>query len=78
RQVRVSNNGQVMVYLEGIVSGDTLFEDNVYINQAGWEDYQASIASGSFNDLSVSLQIPQNYASGGQKSADLIFWGSRQ
>ena len=78
RQVRVSNNGQVMVYLEGIVSGDALFENNLYINQEGWEDYQAAIASGGFNDLSVSLQIPQNYALGGQKSADLIFWGTRQ
>ena len=78
QQVRVSNNGQVMVYLEGIVSGDALFEDNIYINQEGWEDYHASIASGGFNDLSISLQIPQNYGLSGQKSADLIFWGSRQ
>ena len=74
--VRISNNGEVGVYLEGIVQGDSLFEDNLYLDNDNWENYGVSIDSGRNSDLSVRLVIPQNYNSNGQKSADLIFWAS--
>ena len=47
RQVQITNNGEVAVYLEGVVSGDQLFEDNIEINEESWENYATTLPTGS-------------------------------
>ena len=78
RQVQITNNGEVAVYLEGVVSGVQLFEDNIEINEESWENYATTIPTGSTGDLDIRLEVPGGYGGDGQKTGDLVFWGSGQ
>ena len=76
RQVLLTNNGNVDVYLETQITGDSLFEDNLYLDNNFWENFNRTLRAGNNSELSVKLQIPADFTGAGQKRGSLIFWGS--
>lgn len=75
RSLIVTNQSGFALYLEGIVSGDKLFEDNLLLDEKIWENYNATIAKEQSAQINASLIIPQNYQTGHYR-ADLILWAS--
>ena len=76
--VSITNNGNGSMYLEAIVSGDDLFEDNTYVDDSLWEEYQTVFDGNESRDLSVLLSVPQNFAGSGIRQGSLTFWASSQ
>ncbi|MBU1036777.1 DUF4430 domain-containing protein [Patescibacteria group bacterium] len=73
----VINNGTVTFHLEAIVSGDSLFEGNTYLNESLWEDYSDNYGVNQSKEVEVDLRVPEDFNSSGQKNGSLIFWASR-
>src|SRR3989339_686256 len=53
RQVLLTNNGNVDVYLETQITGDSLFEDNLYLDNNFWENFNRILRPGNNSELSV-------------------------
>ena len=75
RSLTITNDSAVEVYLEGIVSGDILFENNLSLNNQLWENYSAVLPTAQSAGIDVNLVVPQNYQSG-HYSASLVLWGT--
>ncbi|MDP2586365.1 MAG: DUF4430 domain-containing protein [Candidatus Komeilibacteria bacterium] len=74
RAVRVSNTGDVDIYLEATVTGDTVFTQGLALDARIWEEYSANLPSQAGSEVSVSLTVPANYQSVGPKQGQLVFW----
>lgn len=74
RPVRVSNTGDVDIYLEATVTGDTVFTQGLALDARSWEEYSANLPSQAGSEVSVSLTVPANYQSVGPKQGQLVFW----
>ena len=77
-EVRIINNGNSSMYLETIISGDELFEDNTFVDEELWEDYQDVFSGNEARDVAVRLSIPANFAGSGIRQGSLTFWASSQ
>ncbi|MFA6304222.1 MAG: DUF4430 domain-containing protein [Patescibacteria group bacterium] len=75
RSLTITNQSADNMYLEGIVSGDALFENNVMLDDQIWENYNKTLARNEAVNIGVKLIVPQNY-SNGHYSANLVLWGS--
>ena len=75
RSLTITNEGGTAIYLEGVVSGDAIFEDNLVLNEQIWENYHVALDSDESAAIDVGLLVPQNYHSG-HYSANLVLWGS--
>ena len=75
RSITVTNNSEASMYLESEVLGDPLFEDNIYLAGELWENFNTVIENEGSTDVSVSLQVPQNYQSGVYEGS-LVLWAS--
>ena len=76
RVIRIANRGNVSVYVEGVVSGDSLFSNNLYLNSTTWENFQTNLTFSGFREVNVSLRVPDNYQGSGVKEGNLVFWAS--
>lgn len=74
RQVRVSNTGDVGIYLEATVTGDSVFTQGLALDARAWEEYSANLPSQAGSEVSVSLTVPANYQGSGPKQGQLVFW----
>jgi len=72
----ITNTGTLPLYLEASVTGDNLFQSNLYLNQELWESYSDNYGLGQTKEVELELQIPTNYQGNGLKQGDLIFWAS--
>ena len=73
-QILLTNTGSSPLYLEGIVSGDQIFKENITLDNLAWSDFTTIINSGSEKNVLVGLTIPSNWTSFGVKEGDLTFW----
>lgn len=76
--ISLNNDGTVNLIVTTVVTGDSLFTDNVQIENQDWSDYGADLVSGANRDQEVSLQIPIEYIGLGVKTGELIFWAQAQ
>lgn len=74
----ITNNGTVPIYLEATVAGDAVFQDNLYLNQALWENFSSVLSTNQDLAVSTQLIVPVNFGSSGQKQGSLIFWATSQ
>lgn len=77
RQITVQNTGTVSLKLKTSVAGDDIFTSNLNLNNAWWKNFSGSLAASENQNLTVSLNLPQNYPlSAGKKTGQLIFWAT--
>ncbi len=72
----ITNIGNVRIYLEGIVSGEQLFRENITLDESDWSAFNTIINTGSARNVSVGLIIPTALAGFGIKEGDLTFWAT--
>jgi len=68
------NTGQTPIYVEGLVSGDDVFSNNLELNGSNWADYYTTLSTSGEEEVDVRLTIPVNYTGAGVKTGDLTFW----
>ena len=73
-QLSIQNTGNIRIYLEGIVSGEQVFRENITLDSLDWPDFSTIINTGSGKNVLVGLTIPSNWTSFGVKEGDLTFW----
>ena len=76
--VTLSNSGTVDLNVAAAVGGDSIFADNIKINDDDWSVYSAELLKNSNKQADVSLEIPIEYVGSGVKSGELIFWAQAQ
>lgn len=74
RPVRVSNTGDVDIYLETTVAGDSVFTQGLTVDERAWEEYSANLPASAASEVSVGLTVPADYQGSGQKQGQLVFW----
>ncbi len=73
-QLLIQNTGNVRIYLEGIVSGDQIFGENITLDALNWPEFSTIINTGSEKNVLVGLTIPADWTDLGIKEGDLTFW----
>ncbi|MFA5991742.1 MAG: DUF4430 domain-containing protein [Candidatus Doudnabacteria bacterium] len=77
KQITISNTGTVNLSINGAVTGNPLFLDNLKINGKTWQKFYAAVGSGQNQDQNLTLSIPTGYdGASGIKTGQLIFWAS--
>jgi len=76
KSVKITNSGDVQLFIEGIVTGDGIFRDYLKINDLSWRDFGANLGAGASETEKIGIQIPSSYANPGEKEGLLIFWGT--
>ncbi len=75
-QFSIQNNGNVQIFIEGIVSGDQIFQENLKMDNLNWPDFTAVINTGSSKNVSIGLTVPSNWTSFGIKGGNLTLWAT--
>jgi len=70
----ITNTGNARIYLEGIVSGDQIFRENIILDGLDWPEFSTIINTGSGKNVLIGLTIPSSWAGFGIKEGDLTFW----
>ena len=73
-EVSLINTGEIPIYVEGIVSGDDIFKDNIELNGKNWQDYYSTLSVSTKEEIDVRFTVPSQYDSQGVKTGDLTFW----
>lgn len=74
QKVIISNTGGVSIYLESIVSGANIFQDNLKLDELAWENWSTNLGSGANKETAVGLNIPSSYSIYGEQTGALTFW----
>ncbi|MBZ9572154.1 DUF4430 domain-containing protein [Patescibacteria group bacterium] len=75
-QLLIQNTGNVNIYLEGIVSGDQIFKENITLDVLHWPEFNTVINTGSDKNILVELTIPSSWTGLGIKEGNLTFWAT--
>ncbi len=79
KNITLNNNGTSDIHIEALVSGDSLFTENLDLNSVSWKNFETDIAQDGNQNVAVELSIPAGYSDGnGAKSAQLTFWAIAQ
>ena len=79
KNIVISNNGTANIYMEALVSGDSLFIENIDLDNTYWKNFKADIDQNNSQNIDVKLSVPIGYSSeGNPKSAQLTFWAIAQ
>jgi len=79
KNIILDNNGTSDIHIEALVSGNSLFTENLDLNNVSWKNFETAIAQNGSQDVAVELSVPANYSNGsGAKSAQLTFWAIAQ
>ncbi|XOB41184.1 MAG: DUF4430 domain-containing protein [Candidatus Nealsonbacteria bacterium] len=70
----ITNTGDLRIYLEGIVSGEQIFRENITLEELDWPEFSTIINTGSEKNVLVGLTIPAGWTDLGIKEGDLTFW----
>ncbi len=73
-QLLIQTTGNVETYLEGIVSGDQIFQENIILNGIDWPEFSVIINSSSSKNIVVGLIVPADWTGVGVKEGSLTFW----
>jgi hypothetical protein len=77
RNLTVTNNGTVSFHIEAAVNGDSLFQENTYLNSSLWQNYSDIYSVNQSKTVATDLRVPAGFAGRGQKQGSLIFWAVR-
>ena len=79
KNIVISNNGTVNMHMEALVSGDSLFIENIDLDNTYWKNFKADVDQDNSQNIDVKLSVPAGYSSeGNPKSAQLTFWAIAQ
>ena len=79
KNITLSNNGASDIHIEALVSGDSLFTENLDLDNVSWKNFETDIVQDGSQNVDVKLSVPANYSDGsGAKSAQLTFWAVAQ
>ncbi|MCK5475047.1 MAG: DUF4430 domain-containing protein [Candidatus Pacebacteria bacterium] len=79
RNITISNNGSSNIHMEALVEGDSLFSENLDLDNVSWKNFETDITQSDSQTVDVELSVPANYSDGsGAKSAQLTFWAVAQ
>jgi len=79
KNITISNNGSSNIHMEALVEGDSLFTENLDLDNVSWKNFETDIAQSDSQIVDVELSIPAGYSDGsGAKSAQLTFWAIAQ
>ena len=79
KNIVISNNGTADIHMEALVSGDSLFIENIDLDSIYWKNFKVEIDQNDDQDIDVKLSIPASYSSeNNTKSAQLTFWAIAQ
>ena len=79
RNITISNNGSSNIHMEALVEGDSLFSENLDLDNVSWKNFETDITQSDSQTVDVELSIPADYSDGsGAKSAQLTFWAVAQ
>jgi len=76
--VSLRNGGTVALNVGSTVTGDTVFNQGIQINNSAWQDYSDSLTPSQTKAAAVSLTVPIGYLASGVKTGELIFWAASQ
>ena len=77
QQIKISNNGNVDIYLQADISGDDIFEDYFNLDDKNWQFFESQLEQSKEKEIKASLKVPDNYNQSGQKQGILIFWATQ-
>lgn len=77
QQIKISNNGNVDIYLQADISGDDIFEDYFNLDDKNWQFFESQLEQSKEKEIKASLKVPDNYNQSGQKQGTLIFWATQ-
>lgn len=72
----ITNTGNVRIYLEGIVSGDQIFRENITLDNLDWPEFSMIINTESGKDVLIELTVPSSWTGFGIREGDLTFWAT--
>jgi hypothetical protein len=72
------NSGTVNLKVSASITGNSLFIDNLKLNNNIWSDYSSSLAVNETKEAQASLSVPANYLQSGVKTGELYFWAQAQ
>ena len=78
KQVKISNNGSTGIHVESVVSGDSLFVENLSVNNAPWQKFKNNLTAGQSENEKLKLTVPKDFPGSGQKNGQLVFWASAE
>jgi len=73
------SNGAAKIYLETEVTGASVFQDNLEIDEKLWQLFAVQLAENENKDFAVKLIVPVDYSGDfGQQQGELIFWAIKE
>lgn len=76
--LNISNLGTVNLTVAAATAGDSVFKENLQLDNRLWPNYSAVLASDESKDVEASLPVPANYLDSGVKTGELILWARIQ
>ena len=74
KDIAINNTGSTDIRVEAIVSGDSVFAQNLELNNVTWGNFKTEIAKNDSQTVSAKLSIPADYSEDGAKSGQLTVW----
>lgn len=71
----VENNGEVALTIGSEVSGDSLFTQNIDINNVYWADFTDTLEIQEDKNVDVMLSVPGGYNQSGAHQGTITIWG---
>lgn len=78
KSLNISNTGTRNIRMQTVVDGDSIFEDNLKLQNQPWQKYQTTVNAGSQQDVSAQLSVPASYPGYGKKQGEIVFWAQAQ
>ena len=78
QKLNIVNSGTVNLKVSASVTGNSLFTDNLKLDNNIWSNYFSSLAVNETKEVQANLSVPANYLQSGVKTGELIFWAQAQ
>lgn len=74
--VTISNTGSNNITIEAVVSGDSLFTNNLTLDSEPWQLFSTAIAEQEATEINATLRVPQQFNKSGNQEGVIIFWAT--
>lgn len=78
QKLNIANSGTVNLKVSASVTGNSLFTDNLKLDNNKCSDYSSLLAVNETKEVQANLSVPANYLQSGVKTGELIFWAQAQ
>ena len=76
--LNIENSGTVNLKVIASVTGNSLFSDNLKLDNNKCSNYSSLLAVNETKEVQANLSVPANYLQSGVKTGELIFWAQAQ